>query len=586
MLRKIGKGLLLIPFILVAAELNFSASVNRTQVGVNEPLTLTVTVQGENIGQVPAPQLPDLPDFTVAGRSSSQSTSIQFINGRLIQQGSITYIYTLYPKKEGTFKIGACTIAFKDETYQTQPISITVVKGTTPSQPQPPSTMTPAEPGMPIDANIKLVASTDKRTVFVGEQIIVEYDLYTRVNIQGAEAEDAPSFSGFWVEPIFEAQRFDFHQKNVDGVLYNVSVLKKSALFPVTSGSVEIPSWGLNVQTIQQSRDFFDFFGRTKTSRISSKPITITVKPLPDVNKPASFAGGVGEFHMNAELDRTVSDAAEPINLTVSITGTGNLRLMEKPAVPSIPGVKILDPEVQDDIQVVNDVVQGTRKFRYPLIPQTDGEHLVPAIEIAYFNPRDKKYYTIRTEQLKFTAQQTAAATALVEEDGLKVLGSDIRFIKPDASRLTAETGPLGWGLTIWYVAALIMIAAAVLYSRHQARLLTDRAYARKTRSSAMVRKRMKEAERHLKKNDEKAFHAVLSKVILGYIGDRYNLDVGALTKEEIVQEMRTRNIQEEHIQIFIQLLDQCDVIRFSPGMTCDNPKDLLEKTKKLLSIL
>ncbi len=585
MLKKIGKGLLLIPLTLAAAELNFTASVDRTQVGVDEAFRLTVTVQGENIGQVPAPQLPDLPDFTTAGRSSSQSTSIQFINGKLIQQGSISYIYTLYPKKEGTFNIGACTIKFKDQVYETQPISITVVKGTASPRPTPPSSMTPAEPGMPIDDNVKLVASTDKRSVYVGEQITVEYDLYTRVNIQGAQAED-PSYTGFWVEPIFDADRLDYRQKNINGMMYNVAVLKKSALFPVTSGDTEIQSWALNLQITQPSRGFFNFFGRAQTVQVSSNLINITVRPLPAEDKPAAFTGGVGEFNINAEIDRTVSEAAEPINLSIIITGTGNLRLMEKPPVPTIPGVKILDPEVQDDIEVVNDAVQGRKVFRFPLIPQTDGEHLVPSIEIAYFNPRDGKYRTIRTEQLKFTAQQTAAATAMVEEDGFKVLGSDIRFIKPDASRLNAETNGLGWELIIWYIAALIMITAALLYSRHQARLLKDRAYARKTRSSALVRKRLKEAERCLKKNDEKAFHAALSKVILGYIGDRYNLDVGALTKEEIVREMKSRNIQEEHIQTFTQLLDQCDIIRFSPGMTCDDPKDLLEKTKKLLSML
>jgi hypothetical protein len=584
-LKKIGKSLLLIPLFLAAAELNFTASVNRTQIGTNEALTLTVTVQGENIGQVPDPQLPDLPDFTIGGRSSSQSTSIQFINGKLIQQGSISYIYTLYPKKEGAFTIGACTIKFQDQVYETQPISITVVKGTASPQPLPPSSMTPAEPGVPIDDNIKLVASVNKPAVYVGEQITVEYDLYTRMNIQGAQAEDL-SYTGFWVEPIFDAERLDYRQKNINGIMYNVAVLKKSALFPVTSGDATIPSWVLNVQITQPSRGFFNFFGRAQSVRVISDPINVTVKPLPAENKPATFSGGVGEFNMTAELDRTVSEAAEPINLAITITGTGNIRLIEKPVVPTVPGVKILDPEIQDDIKVTNDVVRGKREFHYPLIPQTDGEHLIPSIEIAYFNPRDRKYHTIRTEQLKFTAQQTAAATELVEGEGLKILGSDIRFIKTDASRLPVQVGSLGWWLIIWYIGSLLLILTSIVYRRHQARLLTDRAYARKTRSSTLVRKRLKQAERFLKKNDEKAFHAALSKVILGYIGDRYNLDVGALTKDEIIQEMRKRNIRDENIAMFIQLLDQCDIIRFSPGMTCDNPRELLDNTKKLLSTL
>ena len=585
MLKKIGNGLLLIPLILAAGELNFSASVNRTQVGVNEPITLTVTVQGENIGQVPAPQLPDMPDFTIAGRSSSQSTSIQFINGRLTQQGSISYIYTILPKKEGTFTIGACTIRFQDQTYETQPILITVVKGTTPSQPQPPSTMTPAEPGMPIDANLKLVASTDKRTVFVGEQIVVEYDIYTRVNIQGAEAEDAPSFSGFWVEPIFEAQRFDFHQKNVDGVLYNVSVLKKSALFPVTSGTVEIPSWGLNVQTLQQSRDFFDFFGTTKTVALESRPLLIDVIPLPAEGKPDDFGGGVGQFSITASLDRTSSEAAEPINLTVRVTGTGNVKLVEKPLIPDIPGVKILDPEINENVSFAGGRIQGYKEFSYPVVPQTDGEHIVPAIKMSFFDPGKRAYETIETDKMKFTATQTTAAVELAQTGGMKISGTDIRHIKPDVERLVKQRMSVGWWFLFPYVGSLVLIASSLLYRRHRSRLLSDRAYARKVRSSRMLRKRLDETRYYLKKERVKEFHAALSKVLLGYIGDRYNLEVGTLTHENMIQILRDKKIDTEAISELEYLLHQCDT-RFSLGMKCDEPRQLYERAKHLIGRL
>jgi hypothetical protein len=197
-LKKIGSIFLAWCALVYAGELSFSASVNRTTVGTGEQLLLTVTVVGENIGGVPSPHLPDLPDFDVGGRSSSQSTNIQFINGKVTQQQTITYVYTLYPKQTGEFTISACTIEFDGQTYKTQPIAITVIKGTAPSPP--PSTgTTPADVSGSVQDNVKLIARASRRTVYVGEQVNVDFTFLNRLVIANINLSGSPSFSGCWV---------------------------------------------------------------------------------------------------------------------------------------------------------------------------------------------------------------------------------------------------------------------------------------------------------------------------------------------------------------------------------------------------
>jgi hypothetical protein len=585
-LKKIGRILLLIPALLLAAEIRFGASVDKTEVGIGEPVILTVVVEGEGLGQIPYPKLPDLPDFNIGGTSTSQSTSIQMAGGKSIRRQLVNFIYTLYPRSAGETVIGSCELELGGEVYRTKPIGITVVKAATvPGQPKATQAPLPSVAGDDLNGNLRLSATVDRKTVYQGEQVVVEYTLYTRLRLADMSLGELPSFNGFWVEPVFDAQRIEFQRKTVDGILYDYCQLKKTALFPMSSGQLRVSPMKLNVAVLQSPRDFFDFFGTTKTVVVESDPLVISVIPLPAEGRPGGFTGGVGEFSITSSLDRTLSEAAEPINLTVRISGSGNIKLVERPTIPDIPGVRILDPEINENIGFSANKIQGYKEFNYPLIPQTDGEHAVPAIKMVFFNPRERKFETISTGALKFVATQTSSAVEYAQSGGLKVTGSDIRYIKPDVKQLVNQPMSAGWWLVLPYMFSFVLFGVSVLYRRHQARLISDRAYARKVRSSRLLKKRLNEVKQHLMKNRETEFRAALSRVLLGYIGDRYNLDVGALTNEGMIEELRNRQVSVETIKDLEYLLDQCDM-RFSPGMKCDDPRLLYERTTELIGRL
>ncbi len=585
MLKKIGNCLFANVFLVSAASINFTASVNRSEVGINEPLTLTVTVQGENIGNVPSPQLPELPDFTIGGRSSSQSTNIQLINGKLTQQQTISFIYNLYPKELGIKTIGACKMEFKGETYQTQPIEITVVKGSA----KPPAGTDPG-PGMPrtatdqIKENLKLIAAVDRKSAYIGEQINAEFNVYTLADASYGNLE-SPNFNGFWVEPVFDARDIKYDAVNYEGRQYYKFMVKKSALFPIQEGQLQITPMKITAVVRVPPRDFFDF-GRTENIELTSEPIHINVKPLPEENRPKEFCGGVGKFSITASLDHDTSNAGEPINLRIRISGTGNIRMIQKPEIPAIPGNKILDPEIKDQTQMTGNKIQGYKEFLFPIVPQIDGEHVIPSVRVAYFDPSDHKYRVLETEILRFIAVQTAIASQTVSGSIMKTIGTDINHIKANQGKIPDQRFNADWKISFLYVLSLLIIGFAFIYRRHSERLLTDRAYARMIRSSRMTRQRIREAETALRKNDMIAFHSSIARSLEGYVGDRFNLDTGALTIEQIVDELKTRNVPPNLIDDLINIITQCDQSRFSRDVKCENPNELINRAKQLIKEL
>lgn len=570
---------------LFSAELNFSASVDRTIVGLGETFTLNVSVSGENTGNIPSPKLPDLLDFNIYGRSTSQSTNISIINGKMVQQGTVNFIYTLSPKIIGKLTIGPCKMDYGGKTYETQTIEIEVVKGVT--QAPPAQTQPPVAPPSAGDGNLLVLAVPSRTEAFWGEQINVSFYLYTRYSITNVEFVKLPSFSGFWVETLNEPRQLNYQTKVYNGKQYYVALIKSVALFPVTSGVLKVEPMELNVDIERPPRDFFDFFGINQRLKIESKPITINVSVLPVENKPEDFSGGVGKFGITAALDRDSAVGGAPINLIIRVSGTGNIRLIEKPKIPTIPNLKILEPETKEDIQTTGNTIKGTKEFRFPVIAQADGEYYIPEIKIAYFDPLKKKYETIQTTGLKFTASGTSAIAVVTEQGGIKVLGTDIRHIKSDARSLSVQKNDTPKWALILYVISFLIIGISLIYQRHQSRLLVDHAYARRIRSGRFFQKRMKQVEEFLKKDDKKNFYSSLNKAILGYIGDRYNLSIGVLTKEQLKDELSNRGASKELLDQLFQVIEDCDHASYAPQLVgCAEPGEVLKKVKELITNL
>jgi len=572
-----------------AGDIEFTASVDHTTVGLGEQFQLVLSVRGEDMLSVPQPSLPAMPAIDVLGRSSSQSTNISFIGGQMKKEATVSFIYALAAKQLGKLTIPAATLSYQGRTYSTQPIELTVEKS--PQGQATPMQGAPGGPGVPqtrsqipLEGNLYLSVTTSRRSVYVGEPIAIDIALYTRFQVENGGWAVVPTFDGFWNEKVFDADRFDFVRKTIDGRTFGVADLKRAVLFPISPGEATIKSMGFNVAVVQQSQSIFDMLGSTQSLRVDSKPITIKVLPLPEAGKPAEFTGGVGRFTLTGALDHTITTNGEPVNLTVRLTGTGNLRMIEPPKLGLVPGLKILTPETKDDVRVEDGSVRGTKTFRFPIIPQGDGKFEVPAVTVAYFDPETKGYKKLSVGPFAFSASGSATSAPVAEASGLKVLGTDIDYIKPDVTSLGQMSMDPPWWPNVMMLLSLGTVGLAVGYRSHSQRLQSDRGYARKSRSTALVKRRLKQAEQLLKKHDEKGFHAELSRALLGYLGDRFNLDTPALTRDQLRSALSERSVATPTIDALFEVVDRCEVARFSPEAASRDPRQLFDAARDVMA--
>ena len=578
---------LLLPF-LVAAELNFSADADRTTVGLGEQLQLTVTVEGTNIGGAPRPQVPALGDFDVIGSTSSQSTNISFVNGRMTQQNTISFIYFLSPKRDGSLTIPPFKLSFKGTTYETQPIAITVTKESqAPSPSRQQQQQSPfglpgrSQPGSASRGSVVLTSSADRTSIYQGEQVTVTFVLYTQAQVGDLGIKDMPGFTGSWAEKLFDARELNWRNATYNGQRYSAATVKQVALFPTQSGPLKIDKMTVSGQTVVSGGFFFD---SAEPFEVSSDPITINVKPLPEAGMPQDFGGGVGDFKVTAALSGDSSVGGEPLTLMVKVAGTGNIGLVGEPKLAPISGVKVLSPEAKQTTRTSEGRVAGERTFNYPLIPTADGKFVIPEIEMGFFNPKTGSYYTQTTPRLEFVATGATGKTPLPEnESGVKTLGTDILHIKSAFVRQSPSLAFLGW---VFYPAGIVVLGIGLLLGRHRRRLEQDRGYARRSRSSRLVKKGLAEATRLLAQGDEREFYAALNRAVVRYVGDRFNLETSGMIGEQIQAELASRNIDADTVAGLLELIASCDAARFSPGMARCTPQETLNKARIVLERL
>ncbi|MEO0025366.1 MAG: BatD family protein [candidate division WOR-3 bacterium] len=583
-------ALILLAGLIQAGEISFSASVDRTTVGLGEPFELTLTVSGVNISRVPRPQLPELKDFDNLGVSQSQSTSISIINGRVQQQTAISFVYTLVPRKLGELTIGPCRMVYDNTEYTTEPIRITVVKSGTRSQPRtrpqsrfPPSPFDFFEEPEPEPAgtdDVFIAASADRTSVYQGEQVTVTWTLYTTGELARLNLKETPSLTGFWADDIYQAQELRYEQRTVRGRTYYAAVLRKTALFPTQSGELRVGPMKLEGQMVTGGF----FFGRARPFSVASEQLKITVKPLPESGKPASFTGGVGSFEVSASLSSDRSTGGEPVTLTITVNGTGNLGLLTAPVLPSVPGLKILTPETKDNFSYAGGRLSGSRRFVYPVLPTADGRYRIPEIELGFFDPKTGSYYVKKTPALEFVATDVPAKSGPVEtaSPGLRVIGSDIRHIRDRLVR--SEGWERAAGLEfILYPLGLLLLIGGVILGRHQRRLQLDTGYARKSRALRQARQRLNLAKKAFRENRLDEFYGLVRQAVLGFIGDRANIEAGALTGAELQAELSRLGVDPELVKELLELINRCEIARFSPGAVACDPTALLSQAEKLL---
>ncbi len=548
-------------------------------------------------------QLPDLSNFEILmGPSTSQSSSFQMINGRTTQSVSISYMYVLRAKAEGTFTIRPASIKIDGKVFESNSLQIQVVKGQ--AQPQQQQGNQSSGGGQDAGSGVQNISKDElfvkvdisRSQVYKGEQIIATVKLYVSPNVpvRGFNDVKLPSYEGFWTQEIEVPNQVNFTREVYDNKIYQVGVLKKTILFPQQTGSIRIDPFGITCivqQRVRRQRSFFDdFFDnyRDVEAKVTSDPVTVRVKDLPPA--PAGFGGGVGNLTYTATIDKEQLKSNEAATLKIVVSGSGNLNLIEAPKVEFPTDFEVYDPKSTERVTATEKGLSGSKAFEYLFIPRYAGDFTIPALTFSYFNPSTQQYETrsagpFNLKVEKGNEEQGATVVSSISKEDVRFIGKDIRFIKQNKEKLKSK-GYTFFGTPSFYLLYLLGIAAfAVVYFvyRKKARENANLALMRNKKANKMARKRLKEADGFLKSNSAEKFYESVLKAIWGYLSDKLVIPVADLNRDNALAALAQRQIQADAIEELRKVIDDCEFARYAPSAFSGTLSDVYERAANIM---
>jgi len=587
--------LLLVTAQLFAQETRFVAEVTKTTVATGEQFKLTFTVNGDGGNFNP----PDLSDFQVLS-GPDVFNSMESINGRNTSSSSVSYILT--PVRVGLFTIGPAIAIINGKKMTTNPIKITVVKGR-PVQPQNRSISggggdVHAQRNADLSKSLFLRADISRNNVYQGQPIILSYRVYTRVDILQSQVTKLPDLTGFWNEDVKATGPASFRIENYKGQRYNVADVKQIILFPDHAGNITIDPFEMNfVARVQASpRDFMDQFFGGNVQDINypakSLPVVVHVKPLPEAGKPAGYSGAVGQFSVEASIDKTHLKANEALNYKIKVTGAGNIKLL-KDLNPQFPAdFEKYDPKMTDSVKESAEGVSGTRIYNYLVIPRHKGDFTITPVTFSYFNPSTGKYVTLTTKSFKINVEKGLNennVTSLSDDDkeDVKLLNKDIRYLKTGDADLHEE-GDSFFGSAGFYLLLLLgpILSAVAFMVRNQMRIKNaDVVGVKSRRASKVAAKHLANANKELQANNTQAFYEAVFKGLYGYLSDKLNISYADLDRDKITTALRAKSAKEETIGELLDTLDLCEMARYAP-VTQISAQQVFEKAKRIINAI
>lgn len=544
-------------------------------------------------------------DFDLVwGPQQGRSTSVQIINGKRTESSQTTYSYILRPLKTGKFTLARASARVKGNEIYSDPHPIEVVssgsssgQSSQPSQSQ--SSSQQAQQGKISDSDLFLRLSLSRSDVVVGEPVIATIKLYQRVNISGFEGVSFPSFDGFWSQEIEAPSNIEFQRETYDGQIYNAAVLRKFLIIPQHQGKLKIDPAELvclvSVRVSSGGNSIFDgFFDeyRNVRKKVQTSPVTVNVSPLP-AGAPASFGGGVGEFTISASVSKDSLKTHEAASLVVTVSGKGNVSLLEAPKVSFPPDMEVYDTKITSSIAPGG--ISGTRKYEYPFIPRSYGDFVIEPIKYSYYDVNQKRYVTLETQPLNLKVikgDETEASGPMVVpgtgQKDVRNLDSDIRYINVKDPGLVAKGRFLVGSGLFWTIVSLMIVLAVTLWLllRRMAARKADVAGTRNRKATKMALKRLQLAGTFLKQNLYTAFYEELHKALLGFISDKLTIPVSELSRDRITDALEEGNVPEEYISTFIGILDACEFARYSPSTGNDAMSAHYEAAAEVISAI
>ena len=534
---------------------------------------------------------PSLDGFAVvSGPHQSQSSSISIINGQASSSVNNTFTYNLQARTEGNYTIGVARCTVDGNVIESRPISIRVEKLSQQMQQQRQQAQQQRQAYDPWAQQPQPATQIDEKSLFArasvsnshpyqGEQVIVTYKIYTQLPISQFGIDKLPGNRGFWAEDLSSGQQVKQYEETVDGRQYQVAEIRRGALFAQQSGQLSIEPLDLNVLVMVQRQrqrtgsiwDLFDdpFFNpRQAVERpLSTNRINMQVKSLPQA--PEGYSGAVGHFEVQGSLSSGQVKANEAITYRITVSGSGNLMLIDAPQPQFPTAFEVYDPQITDNLKRSDNGISGSRTYEWILIPRTKGDDTIPAFNFIYFDPTTGQYTTrqVAEQQIAVAKGDASSPSYATGKDDVRLLAEDINYIRP-TTKLTPKGANehVGWGFWTTVAATICLTAAALVWGKKHRAAMQDTAGLRRRRATRMAQKRLKKAAAHLGSGDTALFYEEIYRAIWGCLADKYSIPLSQLNRDTVSLKLGEKQVPNDQQQHIMQVLQDVDIARFAPG--------------------
>ena len=557
-----------------------------SHVSVGENFRLSYTINTQEVENFRAGNIPEAIEV-IAGPYTSSQSSFQMVNGHTSSSSSVTYTYTLYASKNGTYTIPAAHARVNGRIISSRAVKVTVSGTARQSNGAPQMHDDYAgeaqmrKAGSRISGNdLFIKVSANKRRVHEQEPILLTYKVYTLVDLTQLEG-NMPDLTGFHTQEVKLPQQKNFHVEKVNGKNYRCVTWSQYVMYPQVTGKLEIPSITFKGIVVQQNRavDPFEAFfnggsGYVEVKRnIVAPRLTVQVDPLP--KRPSDFSGGVGKFNLSASVNYTEVKAGEPISMRVVVGGIGNLKLIKEPSVVFPKDFDKYDAKITDKTKLTENGVEGNMIYDILAVPRNQGQYEIPPIEFTYYDTGQNAYRTIKTQAFKINVKKGDGKGSSVED--YRQEENDIRGLKQQKVRMH-RVDEFFFGSTQYWVSLLVPLLAFIILLvvfRKRALDHADIVKMRGKKANKVATKRLKKARNLMSQNKQAEFYDEVLHALWGYVGDKLNMPVEKLAHENIADNLQRQSVDGKTIDTFISALDECEFERYAPG----DPSGNMNKT-------
>lgn len=586
-MKRLYTLLFIVAFVSIAVSAQVTVSVQAPrQAFAGRQIQITYVVNTQDIEDF---QTGDFTGFDVLyGPSVMRSSNVQIINGKMSKSVTASITYVIRADKAGTYKLPVGTAKVDGKNYKSNQVSIQVIdngsagsaqgqQGAQQQSPSQPNTVRTQSAGERISSSdLYITATASKHKLYEQESVLLTYKLYSLVSINSVMGE-IPELDGFHTQEIPLPQQKTLKYERVNGKTYATVVWRQYVLFPQKTGKLTVPRVEFDCEVVQEDRSmdpFEAFFGGGSNmvrvnKKVAAPAVEFQVDALP--SRPANFSGAVGSgFSISGSLTPEQVDANDAISLRLVVNGTGNMKLIKAPTIQWPKDFESYDPKVNDKTKIGVSGASGNVVYDYTAVPRHGGRYTIPPVEFCYYDTKSNSYRTLRTDSFSIKVAKGTGPVSRSDhnQEDLKVLNSDIRYIRTGDVELKQENdtffGSLSY-LSSYGAAVLAFLAALGIFFR-QARANANVAHRRGKKAGKAAAKRLKSAAKLLRAGQAAPFYDEVMRALWGYVGDKLNLPVTQLNKDNVGEELAHRGVSDEVAQNFLRVLGDCEFARFAPG--------------------